>query len=76
LISATLIFWEGRYFLASTWFDEEEKVGVDLRSRDNGIRILFHHDDWQAIKNLFRRGWQAPEVVRLWTALAREYGEL
>ena len=20
-----LIFWEGRYFLASTWFDEEEK---------------------------------------------------
>jgi hypothetical protein len=72
----TLIFWEGRYFLASTWFDEEEKVGVDLRSRDNGIRLLFHHDDWQAIKSLFRRGWQAPEVVRLWNALAREYGEL
>ena len=72
----TLIFWEGRYFLASTWFDEEEKVGVEFRSRDNGIRLLFHHDDWQAIKSLFRRGWQAPEVVRLWNALAREYGEL
>jgi hypothetical protein len=38
--------------------------------------LLFHHDDWQAIKSLFRRGWQAPEVVRLWNALAREYGEL
>jgi hypothetical protein len=71
-----LIFWEGRYFLASTWLDEEEKVGVEFRSRDNGIALTFHHDDWQAIKSLFRRGWQAPEVVRLWNALAREYGEL
>ena len=64
----TLIFWEGRYFLASTWLDEEEKVGVVFRSRDNGIALTFHHDDWQAIKNLFRRGWQAPEVRRLWDA--------
>jgi hypothetical protein len=72
----TLIFWEGRYFLASTWLDDEEKVGVEFRSRDHGIAITFRHDDWQAIKSLFRRGWQAPEVRRLWDALAREYGEL
>jgi hypothetical protein len=71
-----LIFWEGRYFLASTGFDEDEKVGVEFRSRDNGIRLVFRHADWQAIKSLFRRGWQAPEVTRLWNALAREYGEL
>jgi len=71
-----LIFWEGRYFLASTWLDEAEKVGVNFRSRDNGIALTFRHDDWQAIKSLFRRGWQAPEVRRLWDALAREYGEL
>lgn len=75
-LSDTLIFWEGRYFLASTGFDEEEKVGVEFRSRDTGIRFVFHHHDWQAIKSLFRRGWQAPEVVRLWNGLAREYGEL
>jgi hypothetical protein len=71
-----LIFWEGRYFLASTWLDEAEKVGVEFRSRDNGIALTFRHDDWQAIKSLFRRAWQAPEVRRLWDALAREYGEL
>jgi hypothetical protein len=71
-----LIFWEGRYFLASTWLDEVEKVGVEFRSRDNGIALTFRHDDWQAIKSLFRRGWQAAEVRRLWDALAREYGEL
>ena len=71
-----LIFWEGRYFLASTWLDEAGKVGVEFRSRDNGIALTFRHDDWHAIKSLFRRGWQAPEVRRLWDALAREYGEL
>ena len=75
-VSDTLIFWEGRYFLASTGFDEEEKVSVEFRPRDSGIRLVFRHDDWEAIKSLFRRGWQAPEVVRLWNALAREYGEL
>lgn len=75
-LSDKLIFWEGRYFLASTWLDQEKKVGVEFRSRDNGIALTFQHDDWQAIKSLFRRGWQAPEVVRLWNALAREYGEL
>jgi hypothetical protein len=72
----TLMFWEGRYFLASTWLDQEEKVGVVFRSRDHGIALTFHHDDWQAIRSLFRRGWQAPEVRRLWDALGREYGEL
>ena len=72
----TLIFWEGRYFLASTWLDEAEKVGVEFRSRENGIAVTFRHDDWLAIKSLFRRGWQASEVRRLWDALAREYGEL
>ncbi len=71
-----LIFWEGRYFLASTWLDQEENVGVNFRARDNGIAFTFRHDDWQAIKSLFRRSWQAPEVRRLWDALAREYGEL
>jgi len=71
-----LIFWEGRYFLASTWLDQEENVGVNFRARDNGIAFTFRHDDWQAIKSLFRLGGQAPEVRRLWDALAREYGEL
>ena len=71
-----LMFWEGRYFLASTRLDEAEKVGVEFRSRDNEIALTFRHDDWQAIKRLFRRGWQAPEVRRLWDALASEYGEL
>jgi hypothetical protein len=75
-VSKQLIFWEGRYFLASTWNDETDQVGISFRARDNGIGFRFRGDDWQAIKTLFRRGWQAPEVRRLWDGLAREYGEL
>jgi hypothetical protein len=63
-LRAQLIFWEGRYFLASTWLDEVEKVGVEFRSRDNGIAFTFRNDDWQAIRSLFRRGWQWHQQIR------------
>lgn len=71
-----LIFWEGCYFLAHTWCDETEKIGVMFRARENGIAFAFHADDWLAIQNLFRRAWQAPEVRRLWDVQADQYGEL
>jgi hypothetical protein len=75
-VKRELIFWEGRYFLAYTGGDEREVIGVNFRARDNGIMFNFRGEDWQAIKKLFRRAWQAPEVRRLWDALALEYGEL
>jgi hypothetical protein len=71
-----LIFWEGRYFLAHTWCDEAEKIGVMFRARENGIAFAFRAEDWRAIRSLFRRAWQAPEVRRLWDAQADQYGEL
>jgi hypothetical protein len=46
----TLIFWEGRYFLAHTWFDEEEKVGVVFHASRHGY--------------LLRTVWQPPTQVR------------
>ncbi len=75
-VKRELIFWEGRYFLAHTGYNEAEVVGVNFRARDNGITFNFPGEDWQSIKKLFRRAWQAPEVRRLWDALALEYGEL
>jgi hypothetical protein len=71
-----LIFWEGRYFLAYTGHDEAELIGVSFRASENGITFNFHGDDWRSIRKLFQRAWQAPEVRRLWDALALEYGEL
>lgn len=75
-VKRELTFWEGRYFLAYTGYSETEVVGVNFRARDNGITFNFRGDDWQSIKKLFLRAWQAPQVRRLWDALALEYGEL
>ena len=75
-VKRVLISWNGRYFLAYTVADEKDEIGVNFRAGDNGITFNFRGEDWQAIKKLFRRAWQAPEVRRLWDALALEYGEL
>jgi hypothetical protein len=68
--------WQGYYFYAHTEILENDERGVFFFARENGITFGFPMEHWQAIQNLFRRAWQAPEVRRLWDALAREYGEL
>ena len=75
-VKRELIFWEGRYFLAYTRCDVKDAIGVNVRARDNGITFNFCGEDWQSIKKLFRRAWQAPEVRRVWDSLALEYGEM
>ena len=68
--------WQGYYFYAHTEILENDERGVFFFARENGITFGFPMDHWQSIRNLFRRAWQAPEVRRLWDALALEYGEL
>ena len=68
--------WQGYYFYAHTEILENNERGVFFFARENGITFGFPMEHWQSIRNLFRRAWQAPEVRRLWDALAREYGEL
>jgi len=68
--------WQGYYFYAHTEILENDERGVFFFARENGITFGFPMDHWQSIRKLFLRAWQAPEVRRLWDALAREYGEL
>ncbi len=68
--------WQGYYFYAHTAIVENEQRGVFFFARENGITFGFPMEHWQSNRNLFRRAWQAPEVRRLWDALALEYGEL
>jgi hypothetical protein len=68
--------WQGYYFYAHTEILENNERGVFFFARENGITFGFPMEHWQSIRKLFQRAWQAPEVVRLWNALAREYGEL
>jgi hypothetical protein len=68
--------WQGYYFYAHTEILENDERGVFFFARENGITFGFPMEHWQSIRKLFQRAWQAPEVRRLWDALAREYGEL
>jgi len=68
--------WQGYYFYAHTEILENDERGVFFFARENGITFGFPMEHWQSVRKLFQRVWQAPEVRRLWDALAREYGEL
>jgi hypothetical protein len=68
--------WQGYYFYAHTEILENDERGVFFFARENGITFGFPMEHWQSIRKLFQRAWQAPEVRRLWDALAKEYGEL
>ncbi len=68
--------WQGYYFYAHTEILENDERGVFFFARENGITFGFPMEHWQSIRKLFERAWQAPEVRRLWDALALEYGEL
>ncbi len=68
--------WQGYYFYAHTAILENEERGVFFFARENGITFAFPMEHWQSIRNLFRRAWQAPEVIHTWEAQVLEYGEL
>jgi hypothetical protein len=68
--------WQGYYFYAHTAILDSEERGVFFFARENGIAFRFPMEHWQSIRNLFRRAWQAPEVIHTWEAQVLEYGEL
>ena len=68
--------WQGYYFYAHTAIVENEQRGVFFFARENGIAFRFPMAHWQSIRNLFRRAWEAPEVIHTWEAQMLEYGEL
>lgn len=68
--------WQGYYFYAHTEILENNERGVFFFARENGITFGFPMEHWKSIQNLFRRAWQAPEVIHTWEAQALEYGEL
>ncbi len=68
--------WKGYYFSALAGVVENDARVVLFHARENGITFEFPLEHWLSIRNLFRRAWQAPEVVNTWQALGLEYGEM
>ncbi|MHB1699096.1 MAG: hypothetical protein ACYCSN_03000 [Acidobacteriaceae bacterium] len=67
--------WDGELFYAYTSRNGDE-IDVSFRAKDNGITFGFSSQEWQAVKRLFAKAWNSPEVSRTWDKLIEEYGEL
>ena len=67
--------WKGEYFFAYR-SEAGKEAEFSFRARDNGITFTFSAKDWNAIRGLFRRAWEIPDVRLAWDGLVLEYGEL
>lgn len=47
-----------------------------FRAHENGITFGFSEKDWTAVRELFRRAWEIPDLLAMWNGLILEYGEL
>ena len=67
--------WDTPSFFAYTGRGKDG-LHVGFRAKDNGITFTFAPEEWTAIKRLFEKAWETPELNRVWEKLALEYGEL
>lgn len=67
--------WKGEHFFGYTAVRGRE-TEFWFRAHANGITFGFSEDEWGAVRKLFRRAWEMPEIQATWAALVMEYGEL
>jgi len=67
--------WDGEHFFGYVVKTDEE-TDFCFRAHNNGISFMFSRADWASVRELFRRGWEIPEIRLAWDALSLEYGEL
>jgi len=69
------LHWDGKQFYG--YVSEREKENEYwFRSHANGITFGFSGDEWKAVRELFRKAWDVPEVRTAWDRLTLDYGEL
>jgi hypothetical protein len=70
--------WDGDRFFAFTTQTNTPGEPIDcwFRAKNNGITVGFSAEEWKTVRELFRRGWEMPEVRVAWEALSLEYGEM
>ncbi|MEG9436375.1 hypothetical protein JAO29_09380 [Edaphobacter sp. HDX4] len=67
--------WDSETFFAYTSRNGDE-IDASFRAKDNGITFGFSPQEWSALKRLFTKAWNTPEISRTWDKLTQEYGEL
>jgi hypothetical protein len=67
--------WKGEYFFGFTSVRDGE-TEFWFRAHENDITFGFSEAEWNAVRKLFRRAWEMPEIQTTWDELTMEYGEL
>lgn len=67
--------WKGEYFFGAVT-ERGKETELSFRARNNGIMFSFTEKEWRAVRELFRRAWEVPDVRIAWDGLILEYGEL
>jgi hypothetical protein len=67
--------WDGEHFWGYV-MEREKEVEFWFRAHTNAITFGFSAKEWRAVRELFRRAAEVPEVRSAWDALSLDYGEL
>ena len=67
--------WGGEQFYGYVT-EREKETEFWFRAHANAITFGFSVEEWKAVRELFRRAWDMPEVRIAWDALSLDYGEL
>jgi hypothetical protein len=67
--------WNGEHFWGYAT-EREKAVEFWFRAHSNAITFGFSAEEWKAVRELFRRAWEVPEVRVAWDTLSLDYGEL
>ena len=67
--------WDGEHFYGYVT-ERGNEPEFWFRAHANAITFGFSVEEWKAVRELFRRAWETPEVRIAWDALTLEYGEL
>jgi len=67
--------WNGEQFYGYVT-ERASETEFWFRAHANGIAFGFSGDEWKAVRELFRKAWDVPEVRTAWDRLTLDYGEL
>lgn len=67
--------WDGEQFYGYAT-ERANEPEFWFRAHANAITFGFSAEEWKAVRELFRKAWEAPEVRAAWDALSLDYGEL
>ena len=68
-------FWNGHSFFGYTSASSDPEPRIWIRC-EGCTTFGFSDAEWASLKECFHRGWEMPELQRVWNELAMEYGEL